>query len=84
VGPEALKVFINEFRLPLPVGVDRRLDGDGMPETMKAYQLQGTPTTIVIDQHGEILIQYFGALDTEELINFVLELTKQTPQTLKA
>jgi hypothetical protein len=78
MGPEALKVFIKEWRLPFPVGIDKRLEGEWMPETMKAYQLQGTPTTIVIDRHGEVLVQHFGVLDTEKLINFVLDLAGQT------
>ncbi|WP_413558997.1 peroxiredoxin family protein [Bdellovibrio sp. HCB209] len=78
MGPEALKVFIKEWRLPFPVGIDEHKDGKWMPETMKAYDLQGTPTTIVIDQQGEVRVQHFGIIDTEQLINFVLELSKQT------
>lgn len=74
---EALKVFIKEWRLPFPVGVDQPIKNERLPATMKSYQMQGTPTTIVIDQHGELLIQQFGLLDTENIYNFVLELTKQ-------
>ena len=82
MGPESLKVFIKEFRLPLPVGIDQHVEGKWMPETMKAYDLQGTPSTIVIDQQGEIRVKHFGIIDTEQLINFVLELSKadQTQQ----
>ena len=82
MGPESLKVFIKEFRLPFPVGIDQHVDGKWMPETMKAYDLQGTPSTIVIDQQGEIRVKHFGIIDTEQLINFVLELSKadQTQQ----
>jgi len=82
MGPDSLKVFIKEFRLPFPVGIDQHVDGKWMPETMKAYDLQGTPSTIVIDQQGEIRVKHFGIIDTEQLINFVLELSKadQTQQ----
>lgn len=82
MGPESLKVFIKEFRLPFPVGIDQHVEGKWMPETMRAYDLQGTPSTIVIDQHGEIRVKHFGIIDTEQLINFVLELSKadQTQQ----
>lgn len=82
MGPKALEVFIHEWRLPFPVGVDQPVAGHRIPATMKAYQMQGTPTTIVIDEKGEILIQNFGILDTEKIYNFVLELTKniQTKQ----
>jgi thiol-disulfide isomerase/thioredoxin len=78
MGPESLKVFIKEFRLPFPVGIDQHIDGKWMPETMKAYDLQGTPTTIVIDQQGEVRVKHFGIIETEQLINFVLELSGTT------
>lgn len=68
---ESLKVFIKEWRLPFPVGIDQHINGRSLPETMREYQLQGTPTTIVIDQSGEVLVKYFGALDTEKLIDFL-------------
>lgn len=82
MGPESLKVFIKEWRLPFPVGIDQHVEGKWMPETMKAYDLQGTPSTIVIDQQGEVRVKHFGIIDTEQLINFVLELSKadQTKQ----
>jgi len=81
---EALKVFIKEWRLPFPVGVDQPIKGENLPSTMKTYQMEGTPTTIIIDQHGELLIQHFGLLDTEQIYNFVLELTKQIQTTQPA
>lgn len=78
MGEESLKVFIKEWRLPFPVGIDQHANGKSLPETMREYQLQGTPSTIVIDQHGEVLVKYFGALDTEKLIQFILEVSKQS------
>ncbi|KYG66487.1 hypothetical protein AZI86_05420 [Bdellovibrio bacteriovorus] len=84
MGPEALKVFIKEWRIPFPVGVDEHREGEWMPLTMKAYDMQGTPTTIIIDQNGEIVLQHFGILDTEKLIEFVSSLATQTQTTKQA
>lgn len=84
MGPESLKVFIKEWRLPFPVGVDQHVEGRWMPETMKAYDMQGTPTTIIIDHQGELILQHFGILDTEKLIEFVSDLAKQIHSTKQA
>ena len=37
--PEALEVFVSEFKLPFPVAIDLP-DGDAPPHTMTAYQMQ--------------------------------------------
>ena len=47
--PEALQVFMAEFKWPFPVGIDTP-DGDGQPKTMTAYQMQGTPTLLLFDR----------------------------------
>jgi peroxiredoxin len=58
--PAALEVFIHEFRLPFPIGVDAAgLDGR-IPQTMQAYEMQGTPTTLLIDRQGRLRKQHFG------------------------
>ena len=63
MGPVSLKAFIQEYRIPFPVGIDRR-QGDGpIPLTMRAYGLQGTPSLILIDQKGHIRLHHFGQLD---------------------
>jgi thiol-disulfide isomerase/thioredoxin len=58
--PEALDVFIHEFRLPFPVGVDQPSVDGRIPETMRAYEMQGTPTTLLIDKQGRLRKQHFG------------------------
>jgi peroxiredoxin len=58
--PEALRVFIHEFRLPFPIAVDKAAEGDHIPMTMNAYNMQGTPTTILIDKQGRLRHQQFG------------------------
>lgn len=60
--PEALKVFVSEFKLPFPVAIDEA-DGEGMPRTMAAYQMQGTPTLLIFDRAGRLRRHYFGQPD---------------------
>jgi thiol-disulfide isomerase/thioredoxin len=46
--PHALEVFIHEYQLGFPVGVDAAYDdGRPIPQTMAAWQLRGTPSTMV-------------------------------------
>lgn len=59
MGPAALKAFLHEYRLTFPVGVDEP-DGLGMPHTMQAYAMQGTPTTLLIDRQGRLRRQALG------------------------
>mgnify|MGYP002785781151 CR=1 FL=1 len=61
--PGALQVFLHEFRITHPVGVDRAIDGDPVPATMRAYQMQGTPTLVLIDRQGRRRFQQFGRID---------------------
>ncbi len=64
MGPDALEVFLSEFRVRFPVGVDApSAPGDPIPRTMRAYGLRGTPSTVLIDGEGTIRAQHFGAVD---------------------
>lgn len=58
---EALTAFAYEYRLRFPIGIDRQTGH--LPATMTAYEMQGTPTLIVIDRKGLIRLQHFGALE---------------------
>ena len=58
--PVALEAFLHEYKLTFPVGVDRA-HPSGMPETMRAYAMQGTPTLVLIDALGLLRKQWFGA-----------------------
>ena len=61
MGKEALEVFVHEYRLRFPIGIDRYGDdGKGLPLTMSAYQMQGTPTLILIDKVGKLRLHKFG------------------------
>jgi len=62
MGPDALSAFLHEYRITFPVGVDEPAsDGHPIPMTMQAYQMRGTPTTILIDGQGRLRHQVFGA-----------------------
>lgn len=60
--PEALEVFIEEYRWPFPIGIDTP-DGIGMPRTMAAYHIQGTPTLLLFDRQGRLRRHYLGQVD---------------------
>lgn len=61
-GPEALKVFVSEFGIRFPVGIDRN-DGNYLPVTMRAYNLQGTPSILLLDRGGRLRLSHFGQID---------------------
>ncbi len=62
--PEALAAFLHEYRIGFPVGVDEPGEGgDPVPRTMRAYGMQGTPTSVLIDPAGNLRAQTFGATD---------------------
>ncbi len=64
MGLPSLRAFLHEYRIRFPVGVDAPgLDGDPMPRTMRAYAMQGTPTTVIIDAQGRLRRQVFGVHD---------------------
>ena len=58
--PAALHAFVQEYHIPFPVGADRLPEGQGMPHTMQAYGLKGTPSLVVIDRQGRLRLKHFG------------------------
>lgn len=59
--PVALEAFLHEYRIDFPVAVDRAGPaGDPIPQTMRAYALQGTPTLCLIDARGHLRHRHFG------------------------
>ncbi len=61
--PSALQAFIHEYRLRFPIGVDLPAGQGPLPRTMQSLALQGTPSCLLLDRHGRIRLQHFGALD---------------------
>lgn len=66
MGRDALAVFLAEYRIEFPVGIDRHDhhgDQPGIPVTMARYQLRGTPSTLLVDRAGRLRHSYFGVVD---------------------
>lgn len=61
MGRDALEVFISEYRLGFPVGIDRHIPDDPIPVTMRRYRLQGTPSILLIDRQGRLRYSGFGS-----------------------
>jgi len=57
----ALEAFAHEYRLTFPIGID--VQHGRLPVTMVAYEMQGTPTLIVIDRNGKLRFQKTGHVD---------------------
>ncbi|MGB6100419.1 MAG: redoxin domain-containing protein [Comamonas sp.] len=65
--PHALEVFLHEYQIRFPVGVDAPLEGSSTPTTMARWQLQGTPSTLLIDKAGRLRAHHFGSIDELQL-----------------
>jgi peroxiredoxin len=61
----ALAAFLHENRVEFPVGIDRQ--SGRLPATMAAYEMQGTPTIVLIDAQGRRRAQHFGPVDDLQL-----------------
>jgi thiol-disulfide isomerase/thioredoxin len=61
--PVSLEAFLFENRIRFPVGVDAPADaaGDPLPQTMRRYAWQGTPSLVLIDRQGRLRRSSFGA-----------------------
>ena len=79
--PAALRVFMHEFGVTHPVGIDTATPGDRIPATMRAYGMQGTPTLILIDRHGRLRLQQFGRVDDLALGAEVMRLAREPLQS---
>jgi hypothetical protein len=61
--PAALRVFLQEYRITFPVGIDRAAPVGELPLTMAAWGLQGTPSLLLFDRLGRLRLQHFGHLE---------------------
>lgn len=81
--PAALAVYLQEFRVPFPVGVDvAGVDGP-IPQTMRAYGTQGTPTTLLIDAVGRLRKNHFGVESDQRLIADVDRLIAELGEAMR-
>lgn len=82
MGPKSLEAFLYEYKITFPVGVDAP-DGGGIPHTMRAYDLRGTPTTLLIDRDGRLRRHAFGHLPDLQLGAEIMALLAETPSTVE-
>ncbi|MBS0301992.1 MAG: redoxin domain-containing protein [Proteobacteria bacterium] len=61
--PAALQAFIHEYRLRFPIALDQPHATRGIPLSMEALMLQGTPSLVVLDKEGRMRLHHFGHLD---------------------
>ena len=76
--PVSLKAFLHEYRIGFPVAVDAPGAAGGLPKTMAAYEMQGTPTLIVIDRFGRRRAQHFGQVSDLRLGAEIMALIAET------
>lgn len=77
MGPDALAVYLYEFRIPFPVAVDAPGKSGPLPQTMQAYGMQGTPTQILIDREGKLRRQHFGVEPEAEVMRRVEQMLSE-------
>lgn len=77
MGAEALKVFMHEYRIGYPVGIDQADPQGDIPLTMQAYQLRGTPSLVLIDRAGKLRFTHLGQLDDMQAGALVAQLVTE-------
>jgi hypothetical protein len=73
-GRAALEAFVAEQGLPFPVALDT-VNGQSLPKTMEAYEIQGTPTVLIFDRQGRLRRHYLGQVDDLRIGAEVMALT---------
>ena len=61
--PAALRAFASEYRMSMPIGIDRPAEEGSVPRTMRALQLRGTPSLVLIDKAGRVRHQHLGQVE---------------------
>jgi hypothetical protein len=79
--PLALEVFIHEFRYTFPIGVDQPAADGAIPKTMRAYEMRGTPTLILIDRQGYVRKHSFGRDDDMQVGADIAALVAEKPSS---
>lgn len=83
MGKEALKAFIQEYRLHFPIAIDMPDSVTGIPLSMQKYGLRGTPSILLIDRQGRIRLHHFGHIDDLKLGSMLGQLVAETDITEK-
>lgn len=74
MGADALLAFIGAQDLRFPIGIDAPSSDSSLPRTMRLYDMQGTPTLVVIDAQGRRRYQRLGHVSDAQLEALVASL----------
>ncbi len=58
--PSAVARMVKEHDINFPVGIDKQETGERLGETFQSYELQGTPTQLLLDRDGNLRKNKFG------------------------
>jgi len=78
--PGRLHRYLRTNRITYPVGIDDYArPKDDTPITMARYRTRGTPTTTIIDRHGNIRFQQLGSFRREPVEQLIEKLLGESP-----
>lgn len=80
----ALAAFIHEYRISFPVAIDAPSASGGLPQTMAAYGMQGTPTLLLFDREGALRQHQFGVEEDLQLGAQIMALVQERATRAKA
>lgn len=75
---DKLAAFLAERGLSFAVAKDA-IKGGEIPQTMAAYEIQGTPTTLIFDRQGRLRRHYLGRVDDIRLAAEVMAFCMEAP-----
>lgn len=78
----ALDAFMHEYRIPFPVAIDAQSEAGPIPQSMKSYQLRGTPSLILLDRDGFIRKHHFGTHSDMALGAEIMALIRESAPSL--
>ena len=76
---EVLAAFLHEYRITFPVAIDAPSESGGLPQTMAAYGMQGTPTLLLFDREGALRVHKFGVEEDLQLGAQIMSLIQERP-----
>ena len=75
--PQRLKGFLKRKKINRPVGLDRAIKGQRLPQTMVRFGTMGTPEIAIIDKLGVIRFQEFGGFHAERAQALIRRLLRE-------
>ena len=81
MGITSLQAFLHEFQLTHPIAIDSPSTDDHRPQTMRRWNLRGTPSYLLFDSAGELALHQFGSISSVELGAAIARLIGQPAQS---